>query len=79
MTRSRNFKNVWEVVQNEETGELGFDKQIARSFYTLTGIGISSLDTKLFWVRIHKKQNKIHYIILLVIVAKVITSLRGKI
>ena len=45
----------------------------------LTGVGISSLDTKLFWIWIHKKQNKIHYIILLVIVAKVITSLWEKI
>ena len=40
----------------------------------LTGIGISSLHTKLFSVSIHKKQNKIHRIILLVIVAKVIAS-----
>ena len=47
-------------------------------YIILTGIGISNLDTKLFSVRIHKKQNKIHYIILLVIVAKVITSLRKK-
>ena len=42
------------------------------------GIGISSLDTKLFSVWMHKKQNKIHYIIPLVIVAKVIISLRKK-
>ena len=42
----------------------------------LTDIGISSPDTKLLSVWIHKKQNNIHYIIVLVIVAKVITSLR---
>ena len=36
MIRSENFKNMWQVVQNEETGELGFDKQIAGPFYTLT-------------------------------------------
>ena len=44
-----------------------------------TGIDTGSLDTKLFLVWIHRKQNKIHYIILLVIVAEVITSLREKI
>ena len=45
---------------------------------TFTDIGITSLDTKLFSVWVDKKQNKIHYIILLFIIAKVITSLRKK-
>ena len=60
-------------------------KWIAESFYTLTSTDHfdwywykSSLDTKLLWIWIHKKQNKIHYIILLVIVAKLIISLREK-
>ena len=34
----------------------------------LIGVGISSLNTKLFSVWIHEKQNKIRYIILLVII-----------
>ena len=46
MIRNENCKNAWEVVENEETGELGFDKQIAGPFYALT----SSLNTKLFLV-----------------------------
>ena len=38
MIRSTNFNNTWEVVQNEETGSLVFNKQIAGPFYTLTSI-----------------------------------------
>ena len=45
---------------------------------TFTDIGITSLDTKLFSVWVHKKQNKIHYIILLFIIATVIPSWRKK-
>ena len=44
-----------------------------------TGIGINSLGRKLFSVWIYKKHNKTHYIILLIIVAKVITSLEKNI
>ena len=37
MIRGKNLKTVWQVVQNEETGQLELDKQIAASFYTVTG------------------------------------------
>ena len=47
MIRSKNFENVWEVVQNAETDLVEFDKQISAPFYTLTST--SHFFTKKFY------------------------------
>ena len=80
MTRSKNFKlyKTRKLVNWGSINRLLDPFTLLQVPVILAGIGISSLNTKLFWVWIHKKQNKIHYIIILVIIEEVIISLQKK-